>query len=282
MPLFSRAMLADAVARGGDAARAGALLQELFDSAKVTGAEVHLEEGDRSASEAPWGSDTRSTAMALQAALSIRPDHPYVTRMVTYLARARRADGRFRNTQEAAYTLTALSELVRVREAQAPAFTARVSLGGKALASEQFVGRSLDVKKVRLGMADLLGGRSPSETLPFELERSGTAGSLYYGVVLRAAPAALPTEAEERGIFVQRWIEPWQGGGQVRAAKAGEVLRLRVRVSTPQERSFVAVEVPLPSGLEAVDTSLATSGRQPGPVSRGDEAGDDEERSASE
>jgi hypothetical protein len=281
LPLFSKAMLADAVARNGDVARATGLLDEVLNAARITGAEVHLEEGAAAAWEVPWSSDARSTAMALQAMLYIRPDHPYVSRMVAWLSRARRADGRFRNTQEAAFTLTALSDLVRVREAQSPDFTARVALGGKPVATQEFRGRTLDVKKVRIAMADLLAGRASAESLPFEFQRDGKAGNLYYGALLRAAPSALPTEAEERGIFVQRWLEPWQGGGQVRTAAAGEVLRLRVRVSTSQQRNFVAVEVPLPSGLEAVDTTLASSARQPGPVKRGG-SGDADDRSASQ
>lgn len=279
LPLFSKAMLADAVARSGDLARASGLLDEVLSAARVTGAEVHLEEAPAVAWAVPWSSDARSTAMALQAMLFIRPEHPYASRMVAWLSRARRADGRFRNTQEAAFTLTALADLVRVREAQPPAFTARVTLGGRPVAAQEFRARTLDVTKVRIPMADLLAGRAPAEALPFEFRRDGKAGTLHYGALLRAAPAALPTASEERGIFVQRWLEPWQGGGQVHAAAAGEVLRLRVRVSTPQQRNFVAVEVPLPSGLEAVDTTLASSARLPGAVRRGD-SGDGDDRSA--
>jgi uncharacterized protein YfaS (alpha-2-macroglobulin family) len=278
LPLFSKAMLADAVARTGEPGKAAGLLDEVLNAAKITGAEVHLEETPSSAWAIPWSSDTRSTAMALEATLSIRPDHPYVTRMIAYLSRARGADGRFRNTQEAAYTLTALVDFVRVREAQPAAFTGRAVLGGKPLVAQEFKGRTLDVKRFRIPMEELLGGKAP-EALPFELRRDGKAGTLYYGALLRAAPAAMPTASEERGLFVQRWIEPWQGGGQVRAAEAGQVLRLRVRVSSPQERNFVAVEVPLPSGLEAIDTSLASSAKQPGAVRRG-EAADAQDGSA--
>jgi uncharacterized protein YfaS (alpha-2-macroglobulin family) len=276
LPLFSKAMLADALARTGERGKANALLDEVLNAAKITGAEVHLEEPPASAWDLPWSSDTRSTAMALEAALSVRPDHPYVTRMIAYLSRARGADGRFRNTQEAAFTLTALVDFVRVREAQPPAFTGRVVLGGKPVASQEFRGRTFDVKRVHVSMEELLAGRAGAEPLPLLFQRDGKAGTLYYGALLRAAATGFPTAPEERGIFVQRWIEPWQGGGQVRSAAAGEVLRLRVRVSTPQERNFVAVEVPLPAGLEAVDTSLASSARQPGPVSRGDPGAADE------
>ena len=275
-------MLADALAHGGDGGRAGKVLDELLNFAKVTTAEVHLEEPAETVWDAPWASDTRSTAMALQATLAVRPDHPYVTRMVTHLARARRPDGRFRNTQEAAFTLSALSDLVRIREAAAPDFTGRVTLGGKPVAAQPFHGRSLEVHKVRVAMADLLAGRAPADPLPFDFKRDGAAGTLYYGAVLRSAPAEPSAEPLERGLFVQRWLEPWEGGGQLKATRAGEVLRLRVRVSSPQQRNFVAVEVSLPSGLEAIDTTLSSSARRPAPAEEGEEADQDEDRTATE
>jgi len=69
----------------------------------------------------------------------------------------------------------------------------------------------------------------------------------------------MPVEPLERGLFVQRWFEPYGGGGQVHGARAGDLVRVRVRVATAQERHFVAVSVPLPAGLEIVDTSLASA-----------------------
>jgi uncharacterized protein YfaS (alpha-2-macroglobulin family) len=63
---------------------------------------------------------------------------------------------------------------------------------------------------------------------------------------------------------VQRWVEPYSGGGQVKAVQAGELVRIQVRLATSMERYNVAVDVPLPAGLEAVDTSLSTTARLPG------------------
>src|SRR5207237_1639007 len=40
---------------------------------------------------------------------------------------------------------------------------------------------------------------------------------------------------------------------------AGGGVRVRGRVACAEERNFVAVEIPLPAGLEAVDTALATT-----------------------
>src|SRR5207244_4275587 len=61
-----------------------------------------------------------------------------------------------------------------------------------------------------------------------------------------------------------------EAGKQATQFDAGELVRVRVRVATPQERSFVAIEIPLPAGLEAVDTALATT--RVVPRERGEEA----------
>ena len=260
MALFGKALLADAMILGkGKKPRAMLLLQDVLDEAKETPREVHFEEED-AASYAPlFSSDTRTTGMVLQTLVDLQPQHPYVGKIARYLTGVRKG-GQYRNTQEAAYALMGLTELVRVRERTAPDFTATAKLGAKEIAREEFHGRSLSVKTRKIPMAELQGG---SKQLPLSFEAAGT-GTLYYTALLRYAPAELPKTARNEGLFVQRWFEPYdQAGKQTLELQAGELVRVRVRVASPQERSFVAVDIPLPAGLEAVDTQLATTRVQP-------------------
>ena len=255
LALFGKALLADAMFIGkGKKPRALLLLQEILDEAKETSREVHFEEED-GASYAPlFSSDTRTTGMVLQTLVDLQPQHPFVGKIARYLTSVRKG-GQYRNTQEAAYALMGLAEVVRVREQTAPSFTAKVTLGGEELAREEFHGRSLAVKLKKVPMAQL----KPDKQVPLSFEASG-AGTLYYTALLRYAPAQMPTTPRNEGLFVQRWFEPYdQPGKQTLELRAGELLRVRIRVATPQERNFVAVEVPLPAGLEAVDTALATA-----------------------
>ena len=62
-------------------------------------------------------------------------------------------------------------------------------------------------------------------------------GVLYYGALLRYAPAELPTKELDRGIVVQRWFEPYVGGGQSTTFYAGDLVRVRVRIATSQARN---------------------------------------------
>jgi uncharacterized protein YfaS (alpha-2-macroglobulin family) len=182
-----------------------------------------------------------------------------VGKIARYLTSVRKG-GTYRNTQEAAYALMGLAEVVRVKERQAPDFAAHVLLGGKELLAQEFRKRSLEVIAKNVAMKDLPKSSAP---LPLELKVDGQ-GTLYYTALLRYAPEQMPKEPRNEGIFVQRWFEPYdESGKQATEFAAGELIRVRVRVATSQERNFVAVEVPLPAGLEAVDTALATTRKQP-------------------
>lgn len=270
LPLFAQAMLADAIFVGkGNRDQGQKVLQELLNKAQETTAGLHFQETDAKTYAPLWSSDTRTTALVLQTLVSVTPDHPYVAKMSRYLASSREGDGRFRNTQEAAFTLMALSEVVRRKEKDVPAFEAVVKLGGQVIASADFKGRDLGVKTVQVPV-EKLGTADKAQPLTFGV--NGT-GNLYYGALLRYAPAVMPLDPMDRGIIVQRWFEPYNGGGQAKAARAGELVRVRVRVATPMRRHFVAVDVPLPAGLEAVDTSLASTASLPGPVGSGEEEG---------
>ena len=256
LPLFAKAQLADAIAVGkGKREQAAALLQDLLDAAKETPREVHFEEADQGSFAPLLSSDTRTTGMVLQTLVNLQPDHPYVSKIARYLSNVRKG-GTYRNTQEAAYSLMGLAEVVRVREREAPNFVARVALGGKEIASAEFKQRSLAIVQKKVPLAEAGKG-----ALAFEVFGKGT---LFYTALMRYAPASVPKTARSEGIFVQRWFEPFDAPGkQSLDFAAGDLVRVRARVATPQERSYVAVEVPLPAGLEAVDTALATSRQQP-------------------
>ncbi|HEX4383704.1 MAG TPA: MG2 domain-containing protein [Myxococcales bacterium] len=258
LPLFSKAQLADAIAVGkGKREQATALLQTLLDSAKETPREVHFEEADQGSFAPFLNSDTRTTGMVLQTLVTLQPDHPYVSKIARYLSNVRKG-GKYRNTQEAAYSLMGLAEVVRVREREAPDFVARVALGGKEIATADFKQRSLNIVQKKISLAEAGKGQLP---LVFEVDGKG---SLFYTALLRYAPVEIPKTARSEGIFVQRWFEPFEAKGmQSLDFAAGDLIRIRARVATPQERNYVAVEVPLPAGLEAIDTALATSRQQP-------------------
>jgi uncharacterized protein YfaS (alpha-2-macroglobulin family) len=260
MAVFSRALLASSLALArSDAAATKTMITELMNDAKVEPGKVHFAEANPDTYAPLFSTNVRTTAIVLQALLDGQPDHPFVPQIAHFLVGARQ-NGGYETTQEAAFALMSLADFARIREAETPAFTATVKAGGEALLTEKFEGRSLAPVTTKLDWARLRKLPTPA---PMAFEVAGK-GRLYYGALLRYVPKVMPTDAVDRGLVVQRWYEPLEqpGAGQLRAVTEGDLLRVRVRLATSQMRHFVALEDPLPGGLEAVDQSLATSARR--------------------
>jgi hypothetical protein len=258
LSLFSRALLIDALIVGkGDAALAQQVLQTVMNAARETARDVHFEEPEAARYASAWASDVRTSAVVLMTLAAASPDHPFVPKLASFLDGARQKDGRYRTTQEAAWALVAQTELVRAKERGPPSFAANVTLAGASLVQQDFRGRSLDVGLHVVPMVDVTARGAGA--LPFVFEKTGN-GTLYYSAVLRRAPQEIPTTPLERGFVVQRFFEPIDDATrQGNRAWAGDLVRVRVRVATRDARHDVAVDVPLPAGLEAVDTSLSTT-----------------------
>ncbi|MBI3183718.1 MAG: alpha-2-macroglobulin [Myxococcales bacterium] len=260
LSLFSQALLADQMfVGGGDRGQAKALLQEILNHAKESPKGVHLEEVHGQTYATLWHSDTRTTGVVLQTLTDISPDHPYVSKLARYLTSVRQGDGRWRSTQEAAFSLMALTEVLRTKERDEPDFRATLAMDSSKLMEEAFKGRSMAVRSKALGIDELIRlGSGKGQKLTFRKEGPGV---LYYSALLKYAPKELPMKPLDAGLYVQRWFEPYSGGGQTTRFYAGDLVRVRMRVGTNQERHWTAFEVPLPAGLEPVDTTLASTAR---------------------
>ncbi len=265
LSLFSKALLANAMfVGGGDRKQANTLLQEILNNAKETPKGLTFAETNSSTYATLFQSDTRTTGAVLQALTDISPDHPYVGKMAKYLTGVRQGDGEWRTTQEAAWSLIGLTQVLRTKEKDTPDYTASLLMGTGELMSQAFKGRSMKTQVKAIPMKELLSkAQGAEQKLTFKKEGTGV---LYYSALLKYATKAMPTQSLDNGLFVQRWFEPYVGGGQSTKFFAGDLVRIRVRVASNQERHWAAFEVPLPAGLEPVDTSLSTTaklGRSP-------------------
>jgi uncharacterized protein YfaS (alpha-2-macroglobulin family) len=267
---FSKALLLSAMVRGkSDEKMIETLTQELVNQVHQTGKTAKVEENLGDGYEPFFHSDTRSTALVVQALLGARPDHPLVEKMVAYLLEARR-QGRWRNTQETAFALLALHDYFKIREKDTPAFLAKIFLGEQKLLEKEFQGRSLTSFEKTIPMKDLQGGGD--RTLGFVKEGPGR---LYYSARLRYARTSLPKEPWDEGFYVTRTYEkvnedassfaglrgsedPEKAKGIV-SVEAGDLVRITLRIVAPQQMSFVAVDDPLPAGLEALNFRLMTA-----------------------
>lgn len=262
LPLFAQAMLLVALHRqGGSVTRTRAILRVLDNAAiEDTPYKVQFREETTESLRLLMHSESRTDAIVLGALMEVQPDYPLVEKIVRGLIESR-VRGRWETTQANAYALLALSRYYKHYEKVVPDFQLRAWLGEGFLGETRFVGRSMRVVEAKVPMSAVQdAGRQP-----LVLQKKGE-GKLYYRLGLRYAPRSLRLRPEEQGFSVTREYEPVGEKGEVTKLangttriKAGAYVRVRLRIVVPSRRYFVAVDDPLPAGLEAVDLALRTS-----------------------
>ncbi len=254
LPLFARAYLLRALhAANGNKTMIDELARDLMNLAKIAPVSAHFEE--RSFDDWYWvfHSNTRTTALVLEALAEVQPDAPILPKVVRWLLDQRK-NGCWRTTQENLYVVDALATYFRTFEKDEPNFRAEIRLAGKTVLAETFAGRTLQTKSATLSLASLPQG----VTQPVEVTRTGT-GRLYYGMRLVYYPM-LPVPARDEGIGIAKSVEgaSEQPDGRL-AVKAGTIVKVVLTITTNQQRQFVVIDDPLPAGLEAVNLSFATT-----------------------
>ncbi len=264
LPWFARAQLALAYAETGhDAQSLDTLMREL---------EVYLRnDGQTARFVFPVGerfsrlfdSELRSSALGLWALARARPKHPMLPALARGLL-AQRHGGTWGTTQESTFALLALDAYRRARETASGTVSGRLSLGARELLAGVFGNTGPIARRVTLPLTQFA-----SSDVGLTIE-SRNAETLFYELRLRyvpRAPAATPLDA---GFSLRRaWnlATPAQlsqpGPVAVESSlvevPVGQTLVVDLLVVSPKPRDFVVLEDPLPAGLEAIDTQLATT-----------------------
>ncbi len=239
-----RIELAMVLARGGEFAEARRLLEPIWQAVRVEGRTVSMP--DSLGSRAYFRSLIRPVAQLLTATLAVDPANPLVAPLFeTVVSRGREQRDWWWNTQDYSSAVSAVNAWM-ARFPPAPASGAiRARIAGREL-----------------------GGRDTSVALTGHITARGDSGTLRVVLVnssVTEVPRQVPVRPDYRGIVVERWYESYETGKPVVEVREGDLVRVRLRVTLPEDRAFVVVEDGLPAGLEAVDLSLLTVGGLPGP-----------------
>ncbi len=265
LDIYSRAyLLMTLKAMGaGQESRVRTLVGELMGTAILHTTDAHWEE--REPDYWTMSTNTRTTALALQALVRADPNNFLVPNAVRYLM-SLRDDGHWRTTQESAVTLMALAEYIAQSGELEADYSYRAALDGKTL-REGAVNRDnlKDPASVVIALADLKAGG----TSQIELQRQATGGQsgkgrLYYTLRMRYYEDAAAVQALDQGLAVQReyvavdttTLTPT--GQLVSQVKVGDVVQVRLTLTVPEDVRYLAVEDMLPAGLEPLDSSLKT------------------------
>jgi uncharacterized protein YfaS (alpha-2-macroglobulin family) len=262
LPVFANAFVAMALHEvDPEDPRLEELHRELTNAITEHPGTAHVVESPRYDLGAYFHSDLRSSAIAMMALLQLSPDHAAVPKLARGLMQ-KRYRGAWRNTQENAYALVAMAEYARIYEKETPNFGFRVWTDHAVLLDDRWMGRSSKSRTASLPMAEAasLSGREPSGTVPVNLRRKG-AGRAYYRLAMTYAPTATDVEAIARGIDVRRDFRRKGVTSSTTppgAIDAGEVMAIDVELHTKSLSRYVAIDIPLPAGLEPINMSLGS------------------------
>jgi uncharacterized protein YfaS (alpha-2-macroglobulin family) len=261
MPVFALAHLLDALGSGNTRTKERTELLRRIDNAVLDEAgSAHVEELTDPYLMWFWNSNVRSTSIALGSLVRRGGrDLAQIQPMVRWLLAARK-NGRWGNTQENAWALEALVAYYKAYETAVPQFSATVALGRQTVMREAFSGRSTEAATREVPMREL--APAPAGTArDLRFEKSGP-GTLFYTARLQYVVNELFQDALDTGFAISRSYAPFVDGKDGTASttfKAGDLVRVTLRLSLTKERRYVAVTDPLPAGFEAVESWFATT-----------------------
>ncbi|HMB22456.1 MAG TPA: alpha-2-macroglobulin family protein, partial [Anaerolineales bacterium] len=178
--------------------RIGSLLSDLEGAAVLSAAGAHWEEGERDYWN--WNTDTRTTAIVLNAFTQINPDSPVTANAVRWLM-AHRQSGHWYTTQETAWSLIALTNWMRASDEYDTNYSFAVGLNGDMLqqgnATKDNMAESI---KLQVELKDLL--KESANYLVFT--RGEGTGNLYYSAYLKTELPVESIEPLDQGVSIAR------------------------------------------------------------------------------
>jgi alpha-2-macroglobulin len=261
-PIDAKARLLALVARSERArAMRDKLLAEVLSATHETAAAATVTAQYALSERLLLVSNTKTSALVLDALLREAPDHPLVTKLARGVLDGR-AHGRWRSTQENLVALQALRRYFDVHEKVTPSYTGKLWFGSAAYTEQAFVGRSSTRGRAVLDWTTLRPGTSHD----LALVKDG-AGRMYYRVGITYAPKRLDVPALDAGFIVRRSYRAVDDPGDVVETPRGYRIRLGAKVLVTLEaintttRHAVALVDPIPAGLEPVNENLAIAER---------------------
>jgi alpha-2-macroglobulin len=240
--------------------RVDTLVSDLVNGAAISATGAHWSEEYQDYYN--WNTDTRTTAIALQALVMTNPDSDLIPNVVRYLIVMRQADA-WETTQETAWAVMALTDWMVVTGELQPDYTYSATLNGETLTEgTATTENATESQELVVQVSDLL----MDEANILNIERSDGNGVLYYTAHLRVYLPVPEIEPLNRGIIIDRRYTLGDSDTPVTEAHVGDTLQVRLTVIVPNSVHYVVIEDAIPAGSDAVDPGLNTSqqiGTQP-------------------
>ncbi len=195
------------------------------------------------------------------------PSDKMISRLVFTLLNNQKA-GYWSNTSTTAAVLDAFYTVIKSTNLDNVDITAATGLGSTQLASTKLTGVAAKPFRTELQFSDdIFKGLKTGIMLPLTFSRSGT-GSLYYTASLTYALSYEDIAARDEGIGVSyiiyddttgEEIKPASSASSVIELESGRIYKAKLTISSPRDRTFIAVRAPVPSGAELLDATFITT-----------------------
>lgn len=172
--------------------------------------------------------------------------------------------GYWQNTSNTGWILQAFASYIDTDQERQTDFTARIQLGETSFPPIEFSGVSKQPQTLSVAPRDLIrideteGRNRDQEWLPLVFSKQGR-GRLYYTATLRYALDAALVDPRDEGIGLFTEVLDLEGNPVSGPLQLGDVYRMHCVIYSSRDRDFLALRLPLPSGAETIDGSLATS-----------------------
>ncbi len=253
-----RVWLAELLEQSGHHAQARELLDRLWGAVGQAGNRVEVP--DSLLESVGFPSNIRPIARLLSATLAIEPSHPRLGALVERLTTRTRAEhDQWWNTQDHVAATVALASFVRTHRGITGRLAVQLKAAAPGAGMPAFtLSSTADAPRdTSISLAGLVSAGGDSAEVTLQLKTTGSAQ--YYAITVAEMTVDRPTAPAISGLTVERWYERFDDGRTVTSVREGDLVRVRMRVTAPAGREFVAVEDALPAGLEAVDLTLRTS-----------------------
>jgi uncharacterized protein YfaS (alpha-2-macroglobulin family) len=251
---FSNAALTLALERLGLHQQAGKLLDELSwmilpDSSGRAYLPGFLWDGEYR--DKTMSSQIRSTALAMDALVKLRPGAPQIAEMEAYLL-SQRGDFGWGTTNETAFTILALSDHLQQRNAGSGPAAYTLSLNGAALAAGS-LDQDKETIQIDIPSAKLLAGANL-----LHLTTGSEGAGLYVTLTSQMyIPEEAPAPTGNLSI-TRSYIPP--SGKTLADLQPGDLVEVRLTYTPTRNTFYLLLSDHLPGGLEAVNERLNTSG----------------------
>ncbi len=238
------------------------LLAALQDSAQLDATGTHWNANPRG-----WqtlDSTVGTTAIVLNALLTLDPSSPLITRAARWLLAARQGDS-WTTAQQTALAVQALGHLAAASGETTDRYTYVLYVAGHRRSSGTVKpGVQAQESTVHIPLGDLPTTATTVRIVlnPVSGSTASIQGLLYYTLRMRYFQPVDHIAPATAGIAVTRSYQPVAGIaalGQGAPWAAGSMVRVTLTVVAVQDLYYVQLEDPLPAGAEGVDTSLQTT-----------------------